>query len=145
MANILQKQFTSVFSDVRNTEKEDPTFESASCSLEEIIFDVQSIIKAIDELSENCSAGDDGFPSILLKSCKLSLSLPIYYIWQESFNSGVIPDFYKSQTITPIFKKGSKMYAKNYRPIALTSNIIKIFEKLIKKQISLEGRGIKNS
>ena len=27
MANILQKQFTSVFSDVRNTEKEDPTFE----------------------------------------------------------------------------------------------------------------------
>ena len=135
MANILQKQFTSVFSDSSNNEKEDPVFDSASCSLENIIFDVQSIIRAIDELSANCSAGEDGFPSILLKSCKEILSVPIYFIWKESFASGVIPDFYKSQIITPIFKKGSKMYPKNYRPIALTSNIIKIFERVIRSQL----------
>ena len=133
MANILQNQFTSVFSDTNNPEKENPVFQSSSCSLDDILFNESSIDNAIDELDINSAAVD--FPSILLKSCKHSLSYPIYCIWRESFNSGQIPHFYKSQVITPIFKKGSKMQPKNYRPISLTSNIIKIFERVIRAQL----------
>ena len=135
MSNLLQNQFASVFSDTNSTSKEDPTFESASCSLSGITFFVSCIAKAIDELDIKCAAGEDGFPSILLKSCKDSLMYPIYCIWNESFNTGQIPKFYKSQLITPIFKKGSKLQSKNYRPVSLTSNIIKIFERVIRDHI----------
>ena len=37
--------------------------------------------------------------------------------------------------MTPIFKKGSKKLASNYRPISLTSQVCKIMEKLIKGRI----------
>ena len=41
----------------------------------------------------------------------------------------------KSATITPIHKGGDKGEPKNYRPIALTSHIIKLFEKVVRKNI----------
>ena len=39
------------------------------------------------------------------------------------------------QYITPVFKKGDKAKAENYRPISLTSHIIKIFERIIRKDL----------
>ena len=135
MANILQDQFTSVFSNTSSSEKEEPVFQIASTSFGDIIFDASTILKAIDELSMAAAAGEDGFPSCLLKLCKASLCYPIYLIWKESFSTGIIPPIYKSQLIIPAFKKGSKMLAKNYRPIALTSNIVKIFERVIRSQL----------
>ena len=37
--------------------------------------------------------------------------------------------------VTPIFKKGSKKKVENCRPISLTSNICKIMEKIITKEL----------
>ena len=41
----------------------------------------------------------------------------------------------KTAIIAPIHKGGSKLAAKLYRPVALTSHLIKIFEKIVKKRI----------
>ena len=135
MSNILQDQFAGVFSDPSSYDKLDPSFLCATSTLNSISFDVTSISNAIDELHLNSNVGEHGFPNCLLKSCKSSLSYPIFCIWKESFESGSIPAFLKSQTIVPVFKKGSKLHPKNYRPIALTSNIIKIFERVIRSQL----------
>ena len=43
-----------------------------------------------------------------------------------------LPDDWKSANITAIFKKGSKKDAGNYRPVSLTSIIVKIMESLIR-------------
>ena len=135
MANILQEQYISAFSDPQCPDKQDPTFAEASVSLSEIKFSSELIAKAIDEINMSSAAGEDGFPSCLLKMCKDSLCEPIYLIWKESFNSGHIPSSLKRQLITPVFKKGSRLLPSNYRPIALTSNIIKIFERVIRSQL----------
>jgi len=37
--------------------------------------------------------------------------------------------------ITPIFKKGSKTIPTNYRPVSLTSRVVKILESLIRFRI----------
>ena len=42
---------------------------------------------------------------------------------------------YKTQMITPVHKKDSRALAANYRPISLTSHIIKIFERIIRKKL----------
>jgi hypothetical protein len=95
------------------------------------------MIEAIKELKAESAHGPDGFPSIVLKKCSSTLASPLCILWRKSLNSGYVPCSLKEATITPIFKGGSvsKGYAKNYRPIALTSHLIKIFEKIIRKAI----------
>ena len=41
----------------------------------------------------------------------------------------------KIQSITPIFKNGDKSDPENYRPISLTSHLIKIFERVIRNKL----------
>ena len=41
----------------------------------------------------------------------------------------------KAANIIPVHKGGSRGLAKNYRPIALTSHLIKVFEKVLSKSI----------
>ena len=43
--------------------------------------------------------------------------------------------FKQATIISPIFKGGDKTQSKNYRPVALTSHIIKIFEKCVRNII----------
>ena len=56
-------------------------------------------------------------------------------MWQKSFDSGEIPGPLKNGCIVPIHKGGDKGIAANYRPVTLTSNIIKIIERIIAIQI----------
>lgn len=48
---------------------------------------------------------------------------------------GQIPDILKTANIVPIHKGGSRGLPKNYRPIALTSHLVKVFEKVVRKRI----------
>ena len=50
-------------------------------------------------------------------------------------DTGHIPKELKKQTIIPIYKKDSKAIAANYRPVSLTSHIIKLFERVLRKHI----------
>ena len=56
-------------------------------------------------------------------------------MWRESLDTGEIPPDLKFQLITPVHKKGSKALPSNYRPISLTSNLIKIFERVLRTKI----------
>ena len=135
MADLLQKQFCSVFSSSDNPLKKDPDYEATSCSLYDIDFVQDDIEWAIDQIKLHSAPGEDEFPSILLKKCKANISLPIYLLWKKSFDEGVIDQCFLSQLIAPVFKTGSHFESANYRPISLTSHIIKIFERVVQKKI----------
>ena len=47
----------------------------------------------------------------------------------------MVPKFYKASNVTPIYKKGSRAQGANYRNISLTSHIIKIYERILRKKI----------
>ena len=47
----------------------------------------------------------------------------------------MIPNSWKSGNVVPVFKKGSKSSVENYRPISLTSLIMKVFEKLVRDEL----------
>ena len=46
--------------------------------------------------------------------------------------SGTLPDDWKLANIIPFHKKDARDQAKNYRPISLTSIIVKLLESIIK-------------
>ena len=52
-----------------------------------------------------------------------------------SLDSGKIPDIFKMAYITPIHKGGKRKSPERYRPVSLTSHIMKIFERVLKKSI----------
>ena len=61
-------------------------------------------------------------------------------------DSGDIPLKLKTANIIPIHKGGNRDVPKNYRPIALTSHLIKIFEKVVRRYLVnyLEDHGLMN-
>ena len=96
-----------------------------------ISFSSADIINSIKTIKANSAAGPDNFPAILLKNCAQELGTPLALLWQCSIRTGCIPNRLKSALVTPIYKGGGRSKAANYRPVALTSHLIKIFEKII--------------
>ena len=136
MADILQDQYVKVFSDPTaktniNITPNNPN----NCELSDIDFTEDDIINAIKLIPPNSAGGPDKFPAVILKQCKEELSKPLYLIWRSSLDTGEIPSAYLEQIIVPIFKKGTKSSPENYRPVSLTSHIIKIFERVLRAKI----------
>ena len=137
MANLFQEHFTSVFSDPECPSTKDPDFSPPSIQhpLQDLIFNEDDIEEAIMVIKPHSSCPPFEIPEMVLKKCKSNLSYPIKRLWERSYAQGRIPSHYKFQHITPIHKKDSKAFASNYRPISLTSHIIKIFERVIRKHL----------
>ena len=148
IADVLQRQYISVFSDPDNPRKKSPSFKPphtpSPMTDEDMQFTEDDIIEAIKEVKLNAASGPDEIPIKALKECKEAVARPIFLIWQDSMKSGVVPQCYKESVVTPIHKKDSKVKAKNYRPVSLTSHIVKIFERVLRKRIVdfLERNGL---
>ena len=50
-------------------------------------------------------------------------------------NCHYIPEILKSAAIVPVYKSGERSNPINYRPISLTSIIMKILERNVRKQV----------
>ena len=135
MAEILSSQYSSVFSKPSpspyDTMIEDPNVPTIT----DIDITEEDVIAAIDELSNTSASGPDGLTAIFLKKCKLSLSKPLCQLYQDCIDLGITPSSLKEAHIIPIHKGGHQGLAANYRPIALTSHIIKVFEKVIRNHL----------
>ena len=102
--------------------------------LSDIHISEEDIFEIMNELPMTNTAGPDGLPSILLRKCASSLCVPITILWRKFFNQGLIPSVLKKSFINPKFKTGgSKNNPASFRPLSWTSQLSKIFEKLLKK------------
>lgn len=103
--------------------------------IEDIDFHESTVLHILLSLDVNKSIGSDGIPNILLKECANKLSPILAKVFRSSMDSGRLPQSWNEAIVTPIFKKGSRLQASNYRPISLTSNVSKIMEKIIAIQL----------
>ena len=71
----------------------------------------------------------------MLKTSKKQFSVPLSYLINLDFETGIFPDILKTAKVIPIFKKGDQQDCNNYRAISLLSNIGKIIEKLLHKHL----------
>ena len=67
--------------------------------------------------------------------CAATLAFPITKIFNLSFNLGQIPSDWKTANVVPVHKKGDKSNIENYRPISLTSLVMKVMEKIMRNEL----------
>ena len=91
----------------------------------DIVFCEEDIVIAINKLNKNSAAGPDGIPSILLINTKEYIKTPLTLILRKSINEGVVPDVFKMAYVAPVYKGGSKLNPANFRPVSLTSHVMK--------------------
>jgi len=85
------------------------------------------VYKAICKLKNNKSPGLDGIRNEMLKSSKDVLIPLLVKLFNSIFLSGQFPNSWRLSTLTVIHKKGDKGNPKNYRGIAVSSNLCKLF------------------
>ncbi len=89
----------------------------------------------INKLDTKKSVGVDNVHPKVLKSCSHSLSKPLSLLFNNSFETGVVPALCRKANIVPLFKKGNKLEPSNNRPISLTSIVCKLMERIIRDEI----------
>ena len=96
-----------------------------------IVVDTNGVVKLLKHLKPHTATGPDGIPAMLLREAAVELAPAIALLFQASISQGTVPTSWKKAHIVPIYKKGSRAQASNYRPVSLTSILCKLCEHII--------------
>ena len=133
-ADLLQRQFLSVFT-LESQEDVPELPPRTSSTVEELIIPEEIVQNKLRSLNPYKSFGPDGIHSRLLRELAGNIVGPIAAMFNRTIECGVVPSDWKKGIISPIFKKGSKNIAANYRPISLTCVLCKLMESLLRDHV----------
>ena len=95
-------------------------------------------------LNSKKAVGLDGISSRFLKDGVDHIVEPIIHIINMSILTEVVPDGFKSAKVVPLFKKGSRLDAGNYRPVSILPVLSKLLERAVNGRLKefLERNGL---
>ena len=108
---------------------------AAPASLGYVIFTGEDVKEAINLMPSTSAPGSDGMVPKLMKRAKGSISRILADIFQHSLETGEIPALWKEGYIVPVHKGGPSSMPENYRPVCLTSHVIKSQERVIRRSL----------
>ena len=95
--------------------------------------DVSKTFKCVNHRK---AAGPDGIPNRVLKACVDQLAGVFTDIFNQSLYQSSVTTCFKRATIVHVPKKAKVTELNDYRPLAITSVIMKCFERLVKDHIT---------
>ena len=101
----------------------------------EVNFNPDIIREHLLAINPNKAQGPDLIHGRILKTCANSLAYPLSRLFKLSYETGNIPTDWKLANVVPVHKKGSKSEVNNYRPISLTSLVMKLYERVIRDEL----------
>ncbi|KAF1505046.1 hypothetical protein FQV18_0002366, partial [Eudyptula minor novaehollandiae] len=104
------------------------------------IIQEEAVNDLLCHLDAHKSMGPDGIHPRVLRELAEELIKPLSIIYQQSWLRGEVPDDWRLANVTPIYKKGRKEDAGNYRPVSLTSVPGKIMERFILRALTRHER-----
>ena len=87
--------------------------------------------KAFQRQNIRKAAGPDGVPPVVLKECSNQLATVFTEVFNCSLEQRKVPICFKTSCIVPVPKKSNITRLNDYRPVALTSVIMKVLEKFV--------------
>ena len=138
-AKALNVHFSSVFTLEDEAYLDDLQSELATSrsgvQIDEIVISEDEVYDELCKIDPNKASGPDGIPGRLLKEGAPWLAKPLSTLFGASLRFGCLPSDWTSANVTPIFKQGSKHSPLNYRPISLTSLVVKLLERVIQRKL----------
>ncbi|KAK7087559.1 hypothetical protein V1264_021593 [Littorina saxatilis] len=99
-------------------------------------FTHQELRQALRKLKNKKSPGPDGISNEMLNHLGSAAVGKLLDIFNLSWKEGQIPQVWKEATIIPIHKKGKhKKKAPSYRPISLTSCVVKTMKRMVNQRL----------
>ena len=96
----------------------------------------QEVVASIGKLKSGKSAGPDKIIGEMLKHANEVVIDFLVKLFNEIFDGGMFPREWSKSIIVPIHKKGDVNQPDNYRGIALTSVISKVYTNILNKRLS---------
>ncbi|XP_069187753.1 uncharacterized protein [Procambarus clarkii] len=102
----------------------------------------EKVMKQLTTLDATKAIGPDKVSPWVLNEAAQALSVLLARIFNESLLSGELSSCWKKANVVPIFKKGDREQALNYRPASLTSILYKEHERITRLRLvtHLENR-----
>ena len=91
----------------------------------DIEISLNGLLKLLKNLKSGKAAGPDKLKPLLLKELRDEI------IFEKSLQTGKLPSEWVTANVMPVFKKGDKSLAANYRPISLTCILCKVLEHIL--------------
>ena len=95
-------------------------------------IEVESVLKT---LIVGKASGPNGLSNRILKELSSQLSSPFCSLFNQSLQTGYLPESYKEANVSPVPKKGDVSIVSNHRPISLLNAEAKVFERLVFKYL----------
>ena len=109
--------------------------EDDECNVIQQNITTTEVIEMIKKLKLKTAPGEDLISLVALKYAGKELLLAITCLFQKMWSEGKVPDILQKSIIIPLYKKGEKTQAVNYRPIALLNSIFKVYEKILESRL----------
>ena len=93
-------------------------------------------MKEINKLKTNKATQNTDIPTKPIKENSDIFAVFIFENLNDCIAKSLLPSSLKNAFITPVHKKGTKTSKDHYRPVSILSNISKIYEGFILKQMS---------
>ena len=130
-ATALNEYYQSVFTRDDPNSLPPPFPDQTHEQLTDVTITTEAVEDILVSLNVNKAAGPDEVENRVLKECAEELAPKLQQIFRKSIDDGEVPMQWKKAHIVPIHKGGSKATMGNFRPVALTSAISKVMEKIV--------------
>ena len=101
-------------------------------------IDEKEVESLFSKVKVKKAVGPDNICGRLIKSCASQLSKIFSILFSWSLKDCCVPDLWKKSVICPVPKKNKPVSLNDYRPVALTSIIMKCFEKIVLKNLLVQ-------
>ena len=99
--------------------------------MEDIVVTKEGVTKRLKGLNPSKALGPDELHPRVLKEFATELGPISAHLFQQSIDSGDIPKEWTLANISPLFKKGDRPLACNYRPVCLSCVPCKLLEHIV--------------
>ena len=98
-------------------------------------FLLDDVYQELLQLNVSKACGPDLIPPLLLKRATEHICVPLSKLFNQSMSSGKLLQDWVTANVVPIHKRSDKRLPSNYRPISLTSIIVKVMERIVRCQM----------